>query len=329
MCVQVWNKCFYLQMHYFTKIHLITDVKAPAHSYFSVSRGRPWKQQIFRPDFRDPETGEFDLNVSRSGAEVRGGRTLMFCFCMLTDVSSLSVPEVSSIGPIQEDVPHRAHQTGRWDDAEDSLLSEAHFYNLLNIYSVCESAIKGDFTGFFKPAVSPGQPLGTMSVKLHGSRFHGCWAVWFLWCCVSAAGGSGLWSSGRAVRRPGQGGDTLSWRRPRVLQELLSGTGQGSFRLPVAVWDGSLSSWAQRDNAGLWREQLILISEIISKLFKVAERLLWGPHNTEDPGVDHFFLHRTKLSPVSRFLPVSLVLMMSDGVKLLQTLKFTEIKMAS
>lgn len=42
-----------------------------------------------------------------------------------------------------------------------------------------------------------------------------------------------------------------------------------------------------------------------------------------------FFLRRTKLGPVSRFLPVSLVLMMSDGVKLLQTLRLTEIKMAS
>lgn len=34
------------------------------------------------------------------------------CVLLLTDMSPLSVPEVPTVSPVQEDVPHRAHQQG-------------------------------------------------------------------------------------------------------------------------------------------------------------------------------------------------------------------------
>lgn len=127
-------------------------------------------------------------------------------FVFLADLSSLSMPEVSSVRPVQEAVPHWAHQTGWWSVtlfityvlvlailAKTLQVSSWGRWELFCCSEVSWLSLKRGTSVNFELLMAPNNNSGK-TMKFEGSGPTG-----FFLCDVSSAGGRRLRSSGRAI----------------------------------------------------------------------------------------------------------------------------------
>jgi len=85
------------------------------------------------------------------------------------------------------------------------------------------------------------------------------------WSCLCAAGGGGLRSSGRAVRRSGRGAGSRGGNR--VLQELLTGTEHATLTHQQQVYLFQQMIQTQRRLSGILSFSVCVLSEMSIRFF--------------------------------------------------------------